>query len=205
MANSTFGRGFWLCMILCAVLSAFSFVSADVELSLPFYPEVHDALTNISGWTTLLARGTVYFTVLLLLWLCFRFVFKKTQVARMTALFMVVLTINYTLCGILKTLIGRARPYVYFDEHISGFYGPGFNEAFWSFPSGHVTIIFSLAFFLYWLRPKMAWFVFPAAFLIALTRLVLLQHYMSDILATIVMTGLGSYMVLRLYEEHVLP
>lgn len=205
MANSAFGRGFWLSMLLCAMLAAFSFVSADVELSMPFYPVVNDSLTQMSKWATLLARGAMYFVLLFVLWVYFRFVGQKLLAARMTGLLLTVLAVNYSLCGILKTLIGRARPILYFDEQVSGFYGPGFNDNFWSFPSGHVTIIFSLAFFLYWLRPKMAWLVFPLAFIIALTRVVLLQHYASDIFATILMTGLGSYMVIRLYEEHVLP
>lgn len=205
MANSTFGRGFWLSMILCAILAAFCFVSADVELSMPFYPTVNDGLITVSKWATLVARGAMYFVLFFVLWVYFRFVVQKTQAARMTALLLAVLAVNYTLCGILKTLIGRARPILYFDEQVSGFYGPGFNDAFWSFPSGHVTIIFSLAFFIYWLRPKMGWFVFPAAFAIALTRMVLLQHYASDIFATILMTGLGTYMVLRFYQDHVLP
>jgi membrane-associated phospholipid phosphatase len=76
----------------------------------------------------------------------------------------------------LKLAINRPRPGVLFT--------PGYTESF-SFPSGHTAIYWSLFLPLVLAFPRWRWPLLAAPVLIALGRLVLGAHYLSDVWAAI--------------------
>lgn len=86
------------------------------------------------------------------------------------------------ICLILKVVIGRARPELLFQDNLFGFYGFQHSSLYWSLPSGHTTTVISLACGLSILFPRQSWLYFMAAFVIVATRILLLQHYLSDVL-----------------------
>ncbi len=83
----------------------------------------------------------------------------------------------------LKYLTGRPRPPMFLDHGLYGFLFPAGAADFRSFPSGHTACAFALAVTLgHYLRPARH-VLFAVAGLIALSRMVLGIHYLSDVVA----------------------
>ena len=96
---------------------------------------------------------------------------------------------------VLKYSIGRGRPFVGGEAnafHFSHFAG---NPAYYSFPSGHATTAFALAFAVsvVWPQTRIAMAVY--ALVIAATRLVLLAHHPSDVVAGALIGIIGAVFV----------
>lgn len=85
---------------------------------------------------------------------------------------------------ITKVLIGRARPDIYIKKGIYGFHGFEWNHHFHSFPSGHTLMIFTLATSLSLAFPRWKTPLFSLATLLALSRVLLTKHYLSDVMGT---------------------
>jgi membrane-associated phospholipid phosphatase len=96
---------------------------------------------------------------------------------------------------VLKYSIGRGRPFVGGEAnafHFSHFAG---NPAYYSFPSGHATTAFALALAVsaVWPQARVAMAVY--AIVIAATRLVLLAHHPSDVVAGALIGLIGTMFV----------
>jgi membrane-associated phospholipid phosphatase len=96
---------------------------------------------------------------------------------------------------VLKYSIGRGRPFVGGEPnafHFSHFAG---NPAYYSFPSGHATTAFALALAVsaVWPQARVAMAVY--ALIIAATRLVLLAHHPSDVVAGALVGTVGAMFV----------
>ncbi len=97
---------------------------------------------------------------------------------------------------VLKHIIGRSRPFVggdanaFYYQHFAG------NTAFESLPSGHATAAFALAFAVasVWRKATLIMFVF--AVLICISRVILLAHHPSDVVAG-ALTGVVGAMLVR--------
>jgi len=83
----------------------------------------------------------------------------------------------------LKIVFGRARPYVWLAGDDSGFGFFRYGAKFASFPSGHTTTSVAAALALSALFPRWRPLFLSAALLIALSRIVLDVHYLSDVIA----------------------
>jgi membrane-associated phospholipid phosphatase len=96
---------------------------------------------------------------------------------------------------VLKYSIGRGRPFVGGEAnafHFSHFAG---NPAYYSFPSGHATTAFALAFAVSFVWPKARLAMAAYALIIAATRLVLLAHHPSDVVAGAMVGIIGAMFV----------
>jgi membrane-associated phospholipid phosphatase len=96
---------------------------------------------------------------------------------------------------VIKWCVGRGRPFVGGEGnvfHFSHFAGTG---AYSSFPSGHATCAFALAFAVstLWPRARIAMLVY--ALVICATRLVLLAHHPSDVVAGALVGIIGAMFV----------
>jgi membrane-associated phospholipid phosphatase len=100
---------------------------------------------------------------------------------------------------IVKRMIGRARPMV--TGHIDPFaYAPFiWRAAYASLPSGHATTVFSVlvAFGSLWPRGRTLLLLY--ALLIATSRIMVLAHFPSDVLAGAVVGTVGALMVRRYF------
>jgi undecaprenyl-diphosphatase len=85
------------------------------------------------------------------------------------------------LVDLLKIFFGRSRPLMWFDEGIYEFAFFQFQSNMWSFPSGHANTAFCLATAVYLMRPQFGIPLFPLAFIVASSRVILGSHYPSDI------------------------
>lgn len=92
------------------------------------------------------------------------------------------------ICLVLKICLGRARPDLFFESQLYGFYWFKFQKNYWSFPSGHTTTIMSMAagFSILWPRYLIYFFIF--GLMIVSTRVLLYHHYLSDVLSAFYLT-----------------
>jgi membrane-associated phospholipid phosphatase len=96
---------------------------------------------------------------------------------------------------ILKHMIGRGRPFVGAQANAFNFSHFSGSEAFSSFPSGHATTAFALAFAVGALWPRLRAAMLIYALVIAATRLVLLAHHPSDVVAGALLGVIGAMLV----------
>ena len=94
--------------------------------------------------------------------------------------------------SLLKNVIGRRRP----SELGPFFYEPfAWIPKFASFPSGHATTAFGVLVAFGVLFPRLRPLLWLYAVLIALSRVVISAHYVSDVLAGALLGGLGALLV----------
>ncbi len=94
---------------------------------------------------------------------------------------------------VLKWIVGRGRPFV--GDNVFNFRHFGGSEAFASFPSGHANTAFALAFAVSALWPQARPVMLAYAVAIALSRLVLLAHHPSDVVAGALLGVIGAMAV----------
>jgi undecaprenyl-diphosphatase len=97
---------------------------------------------------------------------------------------------------LLKRIIGRARPVEWTAAAPISFKPINWDAyTFQSFPSGHSTTAFSLALTIAFLWPRSFWPMLGVAVLIAASRIITGQHYLTDITAGAVLGTLGAFAV----------
>jgi membrane-associated phospholipid phosphatase len=96
---------------------------------------------------------------------------------------------------VLKYTIGRGRPFVGGKANAFNFMPLAGTEAYFSLPSAHAVTSFALAFAVGAIWPRTRLIMFAYALLIAVTRLVLLAHHPSDVVAGAVVGILASVAV----------
>lgn len=96
---------------------------------------------------------------------------------------------------VLKWTVGRGRPFVGGEGNVFDFRHFGGTEAFASFPSGHANTAFALAFAVSALWPQARPVMMVYAIAIALSRLVLLAHHPSDVVAGALVGVIGAMAV----------
>ncbi len=83
---------------------------------------------------------------------------------------------------VVKTVFARLRPVAFLEKGDYGFTFWKFGYRWASFPSGHADTAFALALALALVWPRTRRVVFALAVLVALTRVVLDHHYLSDVI-----------------------
>ncbi len=96
---------------------------------------------------------------------------------------------------LIKWVVGRGRPFVGGKANPFNFRPFAGTEAYFSFPSAHAITAFALAFAVaaLWPRARVAMVVY--ALLIATSRLVLLAHHPSDVVAGALIGVIGAMLV----------
>lgn len=96
---------------------------------------------------------------------------------------------------LLKWIVGRGRPFVGGEPNAFNFSHFSGSEAFASFPSGHATTSFALAFAVSALWPRARFVMAIYALVICATRLVLLAHHPSDVVGGALVGVIGAMAV----------
>jgi undecaprenyl-diphosphatase len=96
---------------------------------------------------------------------------------------------------VIKWMVGRGRPFVGGEANAFNFSHFAGSEAYASFPSGHAVTAFALASAVsaLWPRARVAMLLY--AIVIAATRLVLLAHHPSDVVAGALVGVIGAMFV----------
>jgi undecaprenyl-diphosphatase len=95
----------------------------------------------------------------------------------------------------IKWMVGRGRPFVGGEANAFNFSHFAGTEAYASFPSAHAITSFALAFAVGALWPRTRVVMIVYALLIAMTRLVLLAHHPSDVVAGALIGVVGAMLV----------
>ena len=180
-------------ILLCVI----SYIFSDIQVAVWFHThnnswtdDVFNIITDIGESQWYLVAGIVLFAV-----------FRKTNPFRAYSglyLFMSV-AVSGISADIIKYIAGRARPILYFSQHLYGFNCFHYDYEWISFPSGHAATAFSAAIVLTILYPR--WrilFLFSGA-LIAFSRILLTQHYVSDVIAGSFLGITTSILLYNLY------
>jgi membrane-associated phospholipid phosphatase len=96
---------------------------------------------------------------------------------------------------LIKWMVGRGRPFVGGEANAFNFAHFAGGEAYASFPSGHATAAAALAFAVASLWPQARFAMIVYVVLIALSRLVLLAHHPSDVVAGALLGVIGAMAV----------
>jgi membrane-associated phospholipid phosphatase len=96
---------------------------------------------------------------------------------------------------VIKWIVGRGRPFVGGEANAFNFAHFAGTEAYASFPSGHAITSFALAFAVSAIWPQARLVMIVYAVLIALSRLVLLAHHPSDVVAGGLVGVVGAMVV----------
>jgi membrane-associated phospholipid phosphatase len=96
---------------------------------------------------------------------------------------------------VIKFIVGRGRPFVGGEANAFNFAHFAGTEAYASFPSGHAIAATALAFAVSVLWPRLRVIMIVYAFLIIVSRLVLLAHHPSDVVAGALVGVVGAMIV----------
>lgn len=160
------------------------------KLSTPIGDKIWVAITHSGD------LGLIWFVITLGLLL-----FKKTRQVGIICLIAILLSVLIT-NGVLKNVFQRARPYHYREIALLIDEPKDF-----SFPSGHTSISFSVAFVLLKDRFKLNKIpvyviVFVIAILIAFSRMYIYVHFPSDIIVAVLIGYLCSRISWILFDKH---
>lgn len=102
--------------------------------------------------------------------------------------------------NLLKLAIGRSRPKLFLEQGIFTVepftYGYDYN----SFPSGHATTCAAGAMVLALALPRWRWPILLAGAALALTRVAIHAHYLSDVIAGLALGGAMALATLRVWR-----
>lgn len=155
----------------------------------------------VLNWITQLGKSIYWLVLLPLLALFFRHGRRVKQSEWRIWFLWASLVVTNGLCFVLKTLLGRARPELLFSDHIFGFFGFQTNHLYHSFPSGHATQVTTAVLSLCLLYPKKRWIFLSIGIAILVTRVLLTQHYVSDVLATVLLVALEYKLFLYIVAQ----
>ncbi len=179
------------------LLSLYSYFYLDLLLLQFFHAHISSPLMPYIQYLSHLGKSTWYIVGSLLLYLIFRI--SRPTIAKASLFLLSTTLLSGILVNIIKVIFGRARPKLYIEEHLYGFYWLQTDVLYRSFPSGHATTAIGvwLAFALLFPRYRVPLILMGVV--IAMTRIVLTEHYLSDILIGGFLGGLTTMILYRLF------
>ena len=191
---------FFAVMLLLIFLSYF-FVDIPVAI---FCKQLDQNILSVFEWITELGVSTWYLVASLCLFLIFRF-YRKNRVNAHRALFVfAAVALSGIAAIVLKLTVARYRPTLFFEKGLYGFDFFHVTYEYNSFPSGHVVTIFSLATAMSLFWPKFRVYFFVVAFAVALSRIALTSHFVSDVIAGAFIGTLTVLLLKKYIPDHYL-
>ena len=178
-------------------LCILSYLFADMQTALWFHAFENTLVYKVFGKITLLGDSLGYLVGGLLLFVVF---WKRNLYWASSGLFLFsTVAISGLSADLVKYISGRARPTLYLHEHLYGFDLFHWQYAWTSFPSGHSATALSVATLFAILYPRWRFAAFFGGFLIAFSRIVLAQHYVSDVIVGSFLGMVSTVLLHNLY------
>jgi undecaprenyl-diphosphatase len=132
----------------------------------------------------------------------------RWSVALSSCLRLLIFSIPFSLAivHILKSGLARYRPKQFFSQALYGFDLQSSFSHNCSFPSGHACIIGAIVGALACSYPKYTWHLLALGIILSMSRVLALDHYLSDILAGITigaMTSQALFIFMKNYEPKI--
>ena len=163
------------------VLLAYFFVDQSVATYFHQLDLSHNL--PVLNWLTALGKWKIYILILGLAGLYFHFIQKNTVYESRSWYLLGCVLIPNIVGFIIKICLSRARPELFFEHNSYGFYFLQTKDLYWSLPSGHAVTVFGFVCGIGLVFPRFFYPVLILAFLVALSRIVLCQHYVSDVMS----------------------
>jgi membrane-associated phospholipid phosphatase len=196
-------KRFALLTLACVLGFVAAYEWIDVPLARTFN-DIGPATHAIFGFITRFGEGGVYLVPLGLAFLWALLKGARGWAARAGFLFATV-AVPGILGDIIKPVFGRARPALLFRDNVFGFTWTGAHANDWSFPSGHSITVAALAVALYAIYPPLWPAYAQLALLVMASRLVLDQHYLSDVIAGAYIGVAFAWAAIVLARKRALP
>ncbi len=129
-----------------------------------------------------LTSPNLHFLLWPLLFYFVRFLFKNPSLGNRALFIAVAVDLSYVLSFPMKVVLGRLRPKLLFTEHLYGFDFFSFHSSDLSLPSAHATAIAAVMSSLACFYPRYSYYLAAAGFFLAFSRVVLGEHYLSDVM-----------------------
>lgn len=171
-----------------------------------FFASRHDTLlVHVSRFLT--DFGKAYWSVVpaAALFLIFRFVWRKPLHAAQALFVLLSVAATGIFVDILKVIFGRSRPDLLLHHDIFQFFFFRFGREYNSFPSGHTAAAMAAGIALALIFPRYRVAALTGAIVLACTRFITTQHYISDVVASS-MIAVVIVMTIRVVSaKHGLP
>lgn len=166
-------------LFLVVALAILSYLFLDKDIAL-FFNHIDKSVKDIFKFITRFGRSEFYLIPALLLYIYFKNSNHLYALRAKYILFSVAL--SGIVINIIKVIVARYRPVKLFEDGEYGFSFFGIGHDINSFPSGHSATSLGVAFALSYLYPKYRYIFISFGVLVAFSRVVLTQHYLSDVL-----------------------
>lgn len=168
--------------LFVALFGILSYFFIDLPLSEYFHFKAPAILLTSAQYITDLLHPTIEAFFWPLLYFFFRFVWHRKKRANICLLVWISVALSDGAIEILKRILGRARPELWWSHHLFGFFPLEWQNAFLSFPSGHSGTAGALVGVFSALYPRYRHLCLCLGILFAFTRVILDVHYLSDVL-----------------------
>ncbi|GEM_PF-5246281 len=171
-----------------------------IDRDVIFYIDAHqdEQLKSIFEIITLIGDATWWIVGSAGLWIYYHIKKDRYKMVRARFMFVAIIT-SGLIVNLLKMLFGKARPDKLLDEQIYGFeWFVDFTQySMHGFPSGHTTLAFTVATTLSFIAPRYTIYFLSIACMVAVSRVAVLYHYPTDIVAG---AALGATVSILLYN-----
>lgn len=177
--SAAFRKPVVIAVVLGAAAIAFAFLDRPVIFAVALWPE---STVDAFELVTELGHSTKYIVASVLAFVLFRWIVHRPRLSAASALVFGAIVFPGLLINVLKVLIGRFRPHRLIELQQFGFDPLTIDYNTSSFPSGHSSTIFGLAFALAMLFPRLRVLWFAIAVVVGFSRVAVLAHYPSDVI-----------------------
>lgn len=160
-------------------LIVISLISIDRDLSDFIYHHHDVGFLSFFKFITYFGKSDIYILTGLALYFLYRH--SKPLLARLGLYLLALNALSGIITIILKFLFGKSRPMLYHEESLFTFKFYEYGYAFNSFPSGHSSTALAVWFGLALLFPKNRFLLIGIGVLIALSRVAIDAHFLSDV------------------------
>jgi membrane-associated phospholipid phosphatase len=167
---------------LCLISVIISYFYWDISIT-KYCLTLSPAIKKMANVITVFGIATWYFVGSLIFYLFYRFIYKNNLYASRSLFVFLSLCLAGTITTLLKWIAGRHRPIDLLNPGYFGFDYFGLAYEVTSFPSGHTQTAFTLATALTILFPRWGIPVFIIAGAVGISRIILISHYLSDVIA----------------------
>lgn len=187
--------------VLCCIFIFTSYVYFDQPVAYFFQALDLTSTLPFVSWSTHVGSGPFDLALFIALAGFFHLIYKSPFLKERCLFLVCCVFFPNFICLFLKILLGRARPELLFLDHSYGFYGVHLSQPmYWSFPSGHTTTIVATLFGMHRILPGYIFFWAVLGVMFISTRVLLNQHYLSDVVATTCLTLLELFVIMHIMQ-----